>query len=90
MCSAAIRWSGFKEYIYATSADTLLETGWDQMLPVSRELFGLNKGFRSSTVLYGDVLRNETDPLLSWQFQPAYPCPKGCSRDGDEGHCVPA
>jgi len=89
MCSAAIRWSGFREYIYATSADTLLATGWDQLLPVSRELFARNKGFRSSTVLYGDVLRNETDPLLGWQFQPDAPCPTGCSRGGTGGHCLP-
>lgn len=27
MCASAIRWAGFKEYIYGTSIDTLVERG---------------------------------------------------------------
>jgi hypothetical protein len=38
----------------------------------------------------GDVLTNETDPFFSWQFDPTYPCPKGCVRSKSEMSCVPS
>ncbi|KAL5338382.1 cytidine deaminase-like protein [Aspergillus crustosus] len=28
MCASAIRWTGFKEYIYGTSIDVLVKHGW--------------------------------------------------------------
>jgi tRNA(Arg) A34 adenosine deaminase TadA len=31
MCASAIRWAGFKEYVYGTSIGRLIETGWGQI-----------------------------------------------------------
>ncbi len=36
----------------------------------------------------GQVLANESDPLFSWQYDPSYKCPKGCSRDADATTCT--
>lgn len=89
MCASAIRWSGFKEYIYATSIDRLTKTGWSQIEISSREVFERSGLLKPSTAIIGGVLANETDVLLSWQFQAEQPCPKGCSRNGGTGSCVP-
>lgn len=82
MCASAIRWSGFREYIYATSIDTLFEKGWGQISISSAEVFEESKRLPGKTTLIGDVLANETDALFSWQFDESFPCPKGCVRDG--------
>ncbi|GJC81686.1 guanine deaminase [Colletotrichum liriopes] len=31
MCASAIRWAGFKEYVYGTSIETLVQKGWGQI-----------------------------------------------------------
>ncbi|CAK5263307.1 unnamed protein product [Mycena citricolor] len=38
-CAAAIRWSGFREYIYGTSIETLIRQGWGQIRISSAEIF---------------------------------------------------
>jgi tRNA(Arg) A34 adenosine deaminase TadA len=89
MCASAIRWAGFKEYIYATSSETLLEAGWPQISINSRELFQRSGMVEPSTEILGDVLHRETDSLFDWQFDSRAPCPAGCSRDATGGMCSP-
>jgi tRNA(Arg) A34 adenosine deaminase TadA len=88
MCASAIRWSGFKEYIYATSIDTLVEKGWGQISISSAEVFAQSEKLPGKTALIGDLLANETDLLFSWQFDGRFPCPEGCERGGGKT-CTP-
>lgn len=89
-CASAIRWSGFKEYIYGTSIDTLIAQGWGQIRIPSIEVFAQSFDLSYPSRLMGEVLTNETDPYFSWQFNPEYPCPSGCSRGaGGSGSCSP-
>jgi len=89
MCASAIRWAGFKEYIYATSSETLTENGWLQISISSRELFQRSGMLEPSTAIVTDVLHGETDPLFEWQFDSRAPCPAGCSRSTGGETCVP-
>lgn len=90
MCASAIRWAGLKEYIYATSSETLVENGWPQMSITSRELFQRSGMVEPSTAIVTDVLHDETDALFEWQFDSRAPCPVGCSRATGGGEtCVP-
>jgi tRNA(Arg) A34 adenosine deaminase TadA len=86
MCASAIRWAGFKEYVYGTSIDRLIETGWGQIDIASSEVFKQSWNLGTSTKFVSEVLTNETDPYFLWQFQADYPCPGGCSR-GESGRC---
>ncbi|KAI1499452.1 cytidine deaminase-like protein [Biscogniauxia marginata] len=85
MCASAIRYAGFKEYIYGTSIDKLVERGWSQIHISSLEVFRQSFDLPHPSRLINDVLANETDPYFSWQYDSTYPCPKGCSRV--EGIC---
>ncbi|KAI0843757.1 cytosine deaminase [Hypoxylon sp. FL0890] len=85
MCASAIRWAGFREYIYGTSIDALIAKGWSQIRISSVEVFRQSLDLPSSSTLIPGVLTNETDPYFFWQNDPAYPCPRGCSRV--EGSC---
>ncbi|KAL3491101.1 cytidine deaminase-like protein [Aspergillus germanicus] len=89
MCASAIRWNGFKEYIYGTSIARLVEYGFAQITISSEEVFAQAEGLPSDTALLGGVLAEETDRFFAWQFQDGE-CPVGCSRaeDGD-GRCQP-
>lgn len=80
MCASAIRWAGFREYVYGTSIDTLVEKGWGQIRISSLEVFRQSFDLPYQSRLMGEVLTNETDPYFLWQFDPEYPCPKGCAR----------
>ncbi|KAK1962372.1 cytidine deaminase-like protein [Colletotrichum sublineola] len=90
MCASAIRWAGFKEYVYGTSIDALVQNGWGQINVSSRYIFAQSTGLSRKTGLVGPVLTNETDVFFGWQFVPDAPCPHGCSRDRDQGACRPA
>ncbi|KAF2091769.1 guanine deaminase [Saccharata proteae CBS 121410] len=83
MCASAIRWAGFREYIYGTSIETLVEQGWGQIRVSSLYIFQESFDLPDQSRLIGEVLTNETDPYFLWQYNPAYPCPAGCSRNGD-------
>ncbi|KAJ7054864.1 guanine deaminase [Mycena amicta] len=85
MCASAIRWSNFREYIYGTSIDRMARDKFASLPLISSESFDLPGPAR----LIGEVLTNETDPYFSWQFNPAYPCPKGCPRTAS-GSCGPS
>lgn len=89
MCASAIRWAGFKEYVYATSSETLIEAGWPQMSINSRELFQRSGMVEPSTAILTDVLHSVTDGLFDWQFDSRAPCPAGCSRNNAGGACSP-
>ena len=89
MCASAIRWAGFKEYVYATSSETLIEAGWPQMSINSRELFQRSGMVEPGTAILTDVLRSETDGLFDWQFDSRAPCPAGCSRSSAGDACSP-
>jgi tRNA(Arg) A34 adenosine deaminase TadA len=85
MCASAIRWAGFKEYIYGTSIDTLVAKGWGQIRISSEEIFRESFDLGSATRLVGEVLTNETDVYFAWQFDERAACPEGCGRV--EGSC---
>ncbi|KAE8150451.1 cytidine deaminase-like protein [Aspergillus avenaceus] len=87
MCASAIRWAGFKEYVYGTSIDTLVRNGWGQIRISSHEVFQASSDLSSSTRLIGGVLASETNPFFLWQFNSSYPCPGGCSRSEATGRC---
>lgn len=86
MCASAIRWAGFREYIYGTTIDNLVEKGWGQIRIHSIEVFKQSFDLPYPSRLMGSILTNETDPYFLWQFDPDYPCPAGCSRVG--GTCA--
>lgn len=86
-CASAIRWAGFREYIYGTSIDTLVQSGWGQIHIASVDVFKASSDLGTQTRLLGDVLANETDPFFLWQFDPEYPCPVGCSREESGSGC---
>jgi len=52
----------------------------------SDELFKRSWDLPTETDLIENVLRNETDPLFTWQYDEEAPCPSGCARE--EGTCV--
>ncbi|KAL0564545.1 hypothetical protein V5O48_017501 [Marasmius crinis-equi] len=85
MCASAIRWAGFKEYVYGTPLSTLIEKGWGQIRIPSAEVFQQTFDLPHPSRLIGGVLANETDPFFSWQFDPDFPCPTGCGRV--DGRC---
>ncbi|KZV91545.1 cytidine deaminase-like protein [Exidia glandulosa HHB12029] len=89
MCASAIRWSSFREYIFGTSIETLITAGWGQIRISSFEVFQQSFELPSPARLLGNVLTNETDPLLTWQFNPDAPCPSGCARTRT-GSCGPS
>ncbi|KAI5818447.1 cytidine deaminase-like protein [Pyronema omphalodes] len=91
MCASAIRWAGFKEYIYGTSIEKLMSQGWGQIEISSHEVFQKSSTFKSETAIIGNILTNETDALFAWQFSPRGSCPDGCMevpRPG-RGRCIP-
>ena len=88
-CTSAIRLSGFREYIYGTSMQTLIEQGWAQIRVPSIDIFRQSFDLPTSVRLLGEVLTNETDPLFFWQFNPDFPCPEGCARANSSGTCRP-
>ena len=89
MCASAIRWAGFRELVYGTSIDTLVEYGWMQIEISSREVFQRSPAFGNDTTIVGEVLTEETDPLFAWQFQHDAACPEGCRKDGAGTKCDP-
>ncbi|KAJ6099463.1 guanine deaminase [Penicillium canescens] len=87
MCASAIRWAGFREYVYGTSIETLIQKGWGQIRISSVDVFEASYDLPSQSRLMGGILANETDPYFLWQYDPSYPCPHGCSRTRDGSSC---
>ncbi|KAJ5587175.1 guanine deaminase [Penicillium hispanicum] len=88
MCASAIRWSGFREYVYGTSIATLVQKGWGQIRIASVDVFEASFDLPSQARLMGNVLTNETDPYFLWQYDPSYPCPNGCARTKSGTSCT--
>ncbi|KAF4783621.1 CFEM domain-containing protein [Colletotrichum scovillei] len=76
MCASAVRWAGFREYVFGTSIETLTEEGWGQIQITSRDVFRQSSGLPRRTRLLGPVLTNETDPSLVGSLMRA-PLPAG-------------
>ncbi|KAJ5920794.1 guanine deaminase [Penicillium verhagenii] len=87
MCASAIRWAGFREYIYGTSIAKLIEKGWGQIRIASVDVFEASFDLPYSSRLIGGVLTNETDPYFFWQYDRTYPCPQGCIRSKSGNSC---
>jgi len=80
MCSSAIRWAGFREYIYGTPIDQLASVGWQQILIPSSEVIKKSWPLGTAVSVIERVGTNLTDPLFEWQYQSDVPCPQGCIR----------
>ena len=80
MCAAAIRQSGFKEYIYGTSIDHLFRNGWPQILIASHEVVAQSWPLGTGVKVLGSVGTDFTNPLFDWQYRSNVSCPKGCDR----------
>lgn len=81
MCASAIRWAGFKEYVYGTTIEHNYNAGWGVMTLSSYDVFQQSRALPGvQTMMLGSILTNETDTLFSWQYQPDMPCPNGCIR----------
>lgn len=90
MCVSAIRWANFREYVYGTSIDFLVKRGWGQFRISSGEVwkksFDLPGGM--DTMMMGEVLIGEMDPLFAWQYDGEYECPDDCAKDYEELSCI--
>ncbi|TVY22150.1 Cytosine deaminase, partial [Lachnellula hyalina] len=53
MCASAIRWAGFKECIFGTSIETLVEKGWGQISISADEVFAESMELPGRTRLVG-------------------------------------
>ncbi|KAK2054734.1 cytidine deaminase-like protein [Colletotrichum caudatum] len=81
MCASAIRWAGFKEYVYGTTIQHNYNVGWGVMTLSSYDVFQQSRQLPGyQTVMVGQILANETDPLFSWQYNASAPCPNDCYR----------
>ncbi|GKT93389.1 cytidine deaminase-like protein [Colletotrichum tofieldiae] len=60
------------EYVYGTTIQHNYNVGWGVMTLSSLP------GYQ--TVMIGQILTNETDPLFSWQYNASAPCPNECFR----------
>jgi tRNA(Arg) A34 adenosine deaminase TadA len=85
MCASAIRWAGFREYVYGTSINGLVQMGWPEILIPSD--YVVEKSWRLATPVSvaGSIGTIFTDPLFAWQFQESFPCPDGCIREDLSG-----
>ena len=69
MCASAIRWAGFKEYIYGTTIQHNYNAGWGVITMSSYDVFQQTRQLPGwQTSMLGQILTNETDPLFSWQY----------------------
>lgn len=69
MCASAIRWAGFKEYVYGTTIQHNYNAGWGVMTLSSYDVFQQSRQLPGwQTSMLGQILTNETDPLFSWQY----------------------
>ncbi|SPO07163.1 uncharacterized protein DNG_09857 [Cephalotrichum gorgonifer] len=69
MCASAIRWAGFKEYIYGTSINTLIGKGWGQIRIPSMEVIRQSFDLGPTPRLIAEVLTNETEPYFLWHTE---------------------
>ncbi|KIW61024.1 hypothetical protein PV05_01191 [Exophiala xenobiotica] len=90
MCSSAILYGAFREYIYSTpihGEHSLIAHGWPQIDLPSKEIFARSVGRSVRTRIVPEVLVNETEGLFAWQFDGG-DCPAGCAKEGEKAWCV--
>lgn len=63
MCASAVRWSGFRELIYGTSIETLVEYGAGQILISSQEVFEKSFALGGATSLIPGILSESASRL---------------------------
>ncbi|KJZ78267.1 hypothetical protein HIM_02305 [Hirsutella minnesotensis 3608] len=85
MCTSAIVWAGFREYIFGTSIEAMVRKGWGGMRMASMDVLRTAFNPPLATRVLGGVLANETDAYFMWQYDPEHGCPQGCERR--EGSC---
>jgi tRNA(Arg) A34 adenosine deaminase TadA len=85
MCASAIRWAGFKEYIYGSTIEHLAKGGWGQILIPSQDVVAASWPLGTGVKVVGSVGTEFTDPLFEWQFRGDGECPEGCIRVNSTG-----
>ncbi|GKT45331.1 uncharacterized protein ColSpa_05512 [Colletotrichum spaethianum] len=69
------------KYVYGTTIQHNYNVGWGVMTLSSYDVFQQSRQLPGyQTVMLGQILTNETDPLFSWQYNGSAPCPNGCFR----------
>ncbi|GAA6014473.1 hypothetical protein JCM10207_001619 [Rhodosporidiobolus poonsookiae] len=81
MCASALRWAGFKEVVWATSIESIIAGGRNQIYIPSSYIVAASYSMPHTTLWYGHVLANETDPYFVYQYDETAPCPAECSRE---------
>lgn len=87
-CASALRWAGMGEVIWATSIETIIRGGRNQIYLPSSLIVSASYSLPHQTHWFGSVLANETDPGFLHQFDEAVECPEGCYRGTVEGSRV--
>ena len=71
MCAAVIRWAGFKEYVYGTTIEHNYNADWGVLTLSSYAILQQSRALPGTqTMKLAGILKNETDPLFGWQYQP--------------------
>jgi hypothetical protein len=71
----------FQEYLYGTTIQHNYNAGWGVITMSSYDVFQQTcQLLGCQTVMLGQILPSETDPLYSWQYNESYPCPNGCQK----------
>ncbi|BGP19837.1 hypothetical protein JCM10213v2_007968 [Rhodosporidiobolus nylandii] len=81
MCASALRWAGMGEVVWATSIETIIKGGRNQIYLPSSAIIAASYSMPHQTLWYGSILANETDPYFQYQFNETAPCPAECSRE---------
>ena len=92
-CASALRWAGIGEVVWATSIETIIKGGRNQIYLPSSLIVSASYSLPHQTHWFGSILANETDPHFFHQFNESAPCPTSCTRQHVEGSrvsmCVP-
>ncbi|GAA5839141.1 hypothetical protein JCM9279_002606 [Rhodotorula babjevae] len=79
MCASALRWAGMGEVVWATSIETIIKGGRNQIYLPSSLIVQASYSLPHTTLWYGSILANETDPYFQ-QLNESAPCLAGCTR----------
>ncbi|GAA5990419.1 hypothetical protein JCM10908_007362 [Rhodotorula pacifica] len=88
MCASALRWAGMGEVVWATSIETIIKGGRNQIYLPSSLIVSASYSLPHQTHWFGSVLANETDPHFFHQFNESAACPDACTRQHVEGSRV--
>lgn len=71
MCASAVRYAGFREYVYGTSIATLVARGWTQIRIPSAEVYARSTDLPNLGALIAGVLTNETNRCSRGSMMPS-------------------